>query len=259
MPARDLALLMDAALVAGKIALRHWRNAPRVWEKDDDQGPVSEADIEVNETLQTMLRQARPAYGWLSEETEDSPDRLHTQSQFVIDPIDGTRTFLQGDTAFSHSLSVVHNGQVAAAVVYLPAQDMLYAATAAGPATLNGTEIHVRAPHSPAHILTNKAALNPDHWPGGLPDVQRHFRASMAWRLCLVAEGAFDGLITLRPSWEWDIAAGCLIAQRAGAQITDRTGHPLRFNMADPRADGVIVAEPDLQASLIHRMTATKP
>ena len=259
MPARDLALLIDAALVAGKIALRHWRNAPRVWEKPGGQGPVSEADLEVNLTLQTLLRSARPAYGWLSEESDDSPDRLSTQTQFILDPIDGTRSFLQGDTAFSHALAVVQDGEVTAGVVYLPAEDRLYAATAGGPATLNGTEIHLRVPAIPADVLTGKATLHPDHWPGGVPDLHRHFRASVAWRLCLVAEGAFDALLTLRPAWEWDIAAGTLIAQRAGATVTDRSGHPLRFNAADPRSAGVIVAAPVLHADLIHRLTAPRP
>ena len=259
MPAPDLALLIQAAQVAGKIALRHWRHSPQVWEKPDGQGPVSAADLEVNAALETLLRTARPDYGWLSEETPDGPDRLTTRTQFILDPIDGTRSFLHGDIAFSHALAVVENGQVTAGVVYLPAQDKLYAATASGPASLNGTEIHLRTPAAPADILTGKATLNPDQWPGGVPDVHRHFRASMAWRLCLVAEGAFDALLTLRPAWEWDIAAGTLIAARAGANVTDRMGQPLRFNAADPRSNGVIVAAPALHTDLTQRLTAAWP
>ena len=256
MPAPDLALLIEAAHLAGKIALQHWRKNPQVWEKPDGQGPVSAADLEVNAALETHLRTARPTYGWLSEESEDTPARLQTQTQFILDPIDGTRSFLQGDIAFSHAIAVIENGQVTAGVVYLPAQDKLYAATANGAATLNGTEIHLRPPQSPADILTGKATMNPENWPGGVPDVHRHFRASMAWRLCLVAEGAFDALLTLRPAWEWDIAAGTLIAARAGAIVSDRAGQPMRFNAADPRTNGVIVAAPALHADLIARLTA---
>jgi myo-inositol-1(or 4)-monophosphatase len=258
LPADDLALLISAAKLAGGIALRHWRNAPQVWEKPDGQGPVSAADLEVNTALEAHLRAARPDYGWLSEESEDSPARLATRTQFILDPIDGTRSFLQGDSAFSHALAVVRDGQVTAGVVYLPAQDKLYVATADGPATLNGQEIRAsdrpRVPHPTA--LTGKATVSPDHWPGGVPALQRHFRASMAWRLCLVAEGAFDVMLTLRPSWEWDIAAGALIATRAGAKVTDRTGAALRFNAPDPRSAGVIVAAPALHTDLIARLTA---
>ena len=258
MPERDdLDLLIDAAKLAGAIALRHWRNAPEVWEKPDGQGPVSAADIEVNEVLETYLRSVRPAYGWLSEESPDNAARLSTESQFILDPIDGTRAFLQGETAFSHALAVVRDGQVTAGVVYLPAQDKLYAATAHGPATLNGAEIRVtpRQTADEARVLTGKTTLHPDHWPGGLPALHRHFRASMAWRLCLVAEGAFDAMLTLRPAWEWDIAAGFLIAARAGAVVTDRTGTPHRFNAADPRSAGVVVAAPEVHVDLIARLT----
>ncbi len=256
MPARDLALLTEAAKLAGTIALRHWRNTPQVWEKPDGQGPVSAADLAVNVALEAHLRAARPAYGWLSEESPDSPARLSTSAQFIIDPIDGTRSFLQGDSAFSHALAVAQDGQITAGVVYLPAQDKLYAATFDGPATLNGSEIHVSACHSAAGAtaLTGKATLAAEHWPGGVPALQRHFRASMAWRLCLVAEGAFDTMLTLHPAWEWDIAAGTLIAARAGASVSDRHGKPLRFNAPDPRTAGVIVAPPALHADLIARL-----
>ena len=173
MPAHDLALLIEAAHLAGKIAQKHWRHSPQVWEKPDDQGPVSAADLEVNAALDSLLRTARPSYGWLSEETPDTPARLLTKTQFIVDPIDGTRSFLQGDAAFSHALAVVQDGKVIAGVVYLPAQDKLYAATADGPASLNGAQIHLRAPASPADILTGRATLHPDHWPGGIPDVKR--------------------------------------------------------------------------------------
>lgn len=255
MPEADLALLIAAAKIAGKIALSHWKASPQVWEKPEGQGPVSAADLEVNEALAGFLQAARPTYGWLSEETPDSVARLSTQAQFILDPIDGTRSFLQGDSAFSHALAVVQNRQVTAGVVYLPAMDKLYAATAQGAATLNGVDIRASAPKAEPRVLTSKSTLAPDHWPGGVPVLHRHFRAGMAWRLCLVAEGAFDAMLTLRPSWEWDIAAGALIAQRAGARVSDRHGQDLRFNAADPRSAGVIAASPDLHADLIARLS----
>lgn len=254
MPEADLALLIEAAKIAGKIALSHWKASPQVWEKPDGQGPVSAADLEVNVAVAAFLQAARPSYGWLSEETPDTAHRLSTPAQFVLDPIDGTRSFLQGDSAFSHALAVVQNGQVTAGVVYLPAMDKLYAATAQGPATLNGVEIRAAAPAATARALTAKSTLAPEHWPGGVPDLNRHFRAGMAWRMCLVAEGAFDAMLTLRPSWEWDIAAGALIAKRAGARVSDRYGQDLRFNAADPRSAGVVAASPDLHADLIARL-----
>lgn len=256
MPARDLALLTDAARKAGEIALRFWRQAPKTWEKPG-QGPVTEADLAVNAALRDMLRSARPDYGWLSEEDPDSETRLETEFQFILDPIDGTRSFIAGEDVFAISLAVVHNGTARAGVVYLPALDRLYTATDHGPALKDGQPIMASKQQGidGARLLTTAQALQPQHWPGGVPDLKRSFRASLAYRLCLVAEGRHDGMLTLRDAWEWDIAAGSLIAARAGAAVTDRTGQTLRFNQPNPLAPGVLVAAPGLHAALLQRLT----
>lgn len=245
MPAADRDLLIGAAEEAGRIARRFWRNKPETWIKPGDAGPVTEADLAIDAMLKAELRAARPDYGWLSEETPDDPARLAHDRCFIIDPIDGTRAFIEGDTSFAHALAVAERGRVIAGVVYLPEKDALYAATEEGPATLNGQVISATNPAGTqgATVLTSSATMAPQNWKGAvLPPVQRVFRASFAWRLCLVAEGRFDAALTLRPSWEWDIAAGDLIARQAGATVSDRTGAALVFNRADPRADGVIAA-----------------
>jgi len=92
----DLDLIADAAKRAGAVALSHFNQSPEVWWKNEGRSPVSAADFAANEILETMLRAARPDYGWLSEETEDSADRLSRDTLFIIDPIDGTRGFLAG-------------------------------------------------------------------------------------------------------------------------------------------------------------------
>jgi myo-inositol-1(or 4)-monophosphatase len=84
--------------------------------------------------------------------------------------------------------------------------------------------------------------------------VDRAFRPSLAYRLALVGEGRFDGMLTLRPTWEWDVAAGALIATEAGATVTDRRGRPLAFNGTDPRLDGVFAAGRSLHGAVIARM-----
>lgn len=253
--ADDLALLIDAARVAGKIALRYWKRNPKQWEKGDE-GPVTEADIAVNDALQRQLRAARPEYGWLSEETPDDEARLETECQFILDPIDGTRAFIAGEDSFSHALAVTRGGEVVAGVVFLPAKNALYAATAEGPATLNGEAIAAStiAGFAGATILTPAANMTAQHWPGGVPEVKRSFRASVAYRLALVAEGRFDGMLSFRQGWEWDIAAGALICERAGATVSDAKGQRLRFNRPDPRANGLIAAGAGLHGALLARL-----
>ena len=256
MPAHDLALLTHAARAAGGIAMRFWRQTPQVWEKPDGQGPVTEADLAVNAMLSGTLRQARPDYGWLSEEDADTPARLSTTRQFIIDPIDGTRAFMAGEEAFAHSLAIAENGAIIAGVVYLPALDRLYTATATGPALKDGAPIHASAQSDieGASLLTTPPNLAPQHWPGGVPAIKRSFRTSLAYRLCLVAEGRHDGMLTLRDAWEWDIAAGALIAMRAGATVTDRHNHPLHFNTPNAKRPGVLAAAPGLHTGLMARL-----
>jgi myo-inositol-1(or 4)-monophosphatase len=256
LPARDLPLLIDAARAAGEIATPYWRKDPTTWEKRDSAGPVTEADLAVDAMLKSRLLTARPDHGWLSEETEDGPARLTLDSVFIVDPIDGTRAFIAGESTWAHSLAVARGGQITAGVVFLPARDLLYAAAIGDGATLNGRPIRASATThlEGATVLSNRASFLPEHWPGGVPPVERHFRPSLAYRLSLVAEGRFDAMLTLGNAWEWDIAAGCLICTEAGARVTDRHGARPEFNNSHPKVPGLIVASDPLQRDLLARL-----
>ncbi len=252
MPENDLDLLVDAARAAGEIALPYWRNAPKEWDKGDGAGPVTEADIAVNDALMNQLRAARPDYGWLSEESEDSAGRLDHDRVFIVDPIDGTRAFIAGDRSWSHSLAVAEKGKIIAGVVFLPVAGKMYSARASEGAWLDGMPITAsrRDDLSDAGVLCARNMLAPALWPRGVPPVKRHFRPSLAYRLALVAEGRFDAMLTLRDTWEWDVAAGSLIAREAGAAVTDRLGNPLEFNRPLPKLPGILAAPDPIHAAL---------
>lgn len=252
MPGPDLALISEAARDAGAIALRFWKADPQVWEKPG-LGPVTEADLAVNEMLSDRLRAARPGYGWLSEETPDDTARLDCERVFIIDPIDGTRAFIAGEKHFAVSIAVAEKGRVTAGAIYLPALERLYQASIDSAALCNGEPIRCadRAALAGANLLMSKSVLAPDHWRQSPPDLKRSFRSSIAYRLCLVAEGAFDGMISTRDAWEWDIAAGSLIAERAGAVVSDRLGGSLRFNSAEAKTAGILVAPPGVHREIL--------
>ncbi len=255
MPERDLPLLIDAAQAAGRIAMKHWTKDMQIWDKPGGHGPVSEADLAVDQMLKTKLLAARPDYGWLSEETEDTPVRLSHERVFIIDPIDATRTFIEGGRAFAHSLAIAENGVVIAGVVFLPVMDRLFAASLGAGSSLNGTPLtaSAQADGPDTKILATRPNYNAEYWPGGVPSAERVYRPSLAYRMSLVGQGRFDGMVVFRDSWEWDIAAGALITSEAGGRVTDRDGQPLTFNNPTPLLPGVIAAGPPLHADLMAR------
>jgi len=256
LPASDLPLLLDAAVEAGKIAAKFWRADPEAWDKPDNAGPVTEADLAVDAMLKAELLAARPDYGWLSEETTDTPSRLEHERCFIVDPIDGTRAFMAGEKTFSHSLAVAERGVITAAVVFLPMREAMFTATIGGGAQLNGRAMTPdrRADLQGAHLLGSKPSFRVENWRGGALPVEHHFRTSLAYRFCLVASGEFDGMITLHPCWEWDIAGGDLIAREAGATVTDQHGAALTFNNAHPKQAGVFAAAPAVHQELLRRL-----
>jgi len=252
LPETDLPLLINAAQDAAKIALSYWKTDQRVDTKDGG-SPVSEGDFAVDTYLKDTLLKARPDYGWLSEETEDDKSRLSHDTVFIVDPIDGTRAYVAGENTWAISIGVVHKGQPAAGVVYLPARDKLYSAAIGKGAFLNGSAVRPASRTDPvgATVLAPKPSLNPEWWAGELPAMKRHYRPSLAYRFCLVAEGRFDVMLTLRDAWEWDIAAGTLIATEAGAAVTDRNGETLTMNSNTAKSKGIFTANPGLQQTLI--------
>jgi myo-inositol-1(or 4)-monophosphatase len=251
----DRDLLVEAAKAAGAIALRHFGADPQTWEKPGA-GPVTEADLEIDRMLKARLGAARPDYGWLSEESEGEHDRDRRERVFIVDPIDGTRAFIAGEKGWGPAIAVAERGRVVAAAMYLPARGQTYAAARGQGATRDGAPIRAsaRAVLEGATALAALSQLKEDFWPGGIPPVERHFRSSLAWRLCLVAEGRFDLMITLRDAFEWDIAAGALIATEAGATVTDRLGAELGFNRHPAQSRGVIAAPPKLHRALMARL-----
>ena len=251
----DTALLTEAAQDAAALALSYHGKSPQVWHKPDEAGPVTEADLAVDALLRDRLSAARPGYGWLSEETPDTPDRLSRDATFIIDPIDGTRSFVAGEKHWGHSLAVAQAGRITAAVVLMPLMGKLYTATLGEGARLNGTALRTGAADHPDEgtILARKSTLDAAHWPGGPPRMAITQRNPMAYRLACLAEGRFDAAFVANPIWEWDLAAGALLLSESGHALSDQHGAPMRFNAPHPRAPGLLAANPGLHAQLLAR------
>ncbi len=236
----DLALVRAAAGEAGRIAMGYFGRDPEVWMKGGV-SPVSEADYAVDRFLRETLRRARPDYGWLSEETADTPDRLSARRTFVVDPIDGTRAFLDRQDVWCVSIAVVEDGRPTVGVLDCPARREVFAAAAGGGATLNGDPLAVRQMPDEPLMAGPKTMLD-----GLEPAFPIRFRRysyvpSLAYRIAIIAGGRLDATFVKANSHDWDLAAADLVLAEAGGGVRDMSGRALRYAGPDP-VRGVLCA-----------------
>jgi myo-inositol-1(or 4)-monophosphatase len=255
----DLELIRSAAREAGQMALDLRDAGLKVWSKSNA-SPVTDADLAVDAFLKERLLSARPDYGWLSEETADSPERLTKKRIFVVDPIDGTSAFMKNTPWWCTPIAVVEDGQPVAAAIYAPVMGEMFEATKGGGARLQGRRIKASDTRNleDAEVLADARLMNAREWDEPWPQMNFSKRNALAYRMALVAAGAFDAAIAISPKWDWDVCAGSLIAEEAGAKVSDHLGHAWQFNRPDPRQTSLICAAPALHP-LIVRRTAPIP
>jgi myo-inositol-1(or 4)-monophosphatase len=239
--ARDAALLKDAVQEAGALALSLFRTELKNWTKGAS-SPVSEADIAVNDLLESRLRSATPDYGWLSEESSDDQSRLGKRLVWIVDPIDGTRGYLAGREDWCVSVALVEDASPVLAAVFAPASDEFFFAARGKGAACNDVRVHA----------TGGAELDFSRVAGPKPLVQRLSRSSdeiilhprigsLALRLCRVAQGSLDAAFAGGQSRDWDLAAANLIVQEANGNMTALSGDAILYNRQEV-AHGVLVA-----------------
>jgi myo-inositol-1(or 4)-monophosphatase len=246
----DLDLLVEAAMEAGREALRYFRNDVQVWWKNEGTSPVTAADHAANDILRDRLIGARPHYGWLSEESEDDVSRLERDRVFIVDPIDGTRAFMSGRDTWVVSAAVTEGGRTLAGVLYAPSLDELYVATADGRVEKNGTPLAI-APHA-GPVRLSAADDLVSHYSARLGPIERIARIpSLAYRLAMVADGRLDATIVKPSAHDWDLAAADLILENAGGGVRDVQGLPPLYNQAVPRHGLLFAARRDLLGTLV--------
>jgi len=246
----NFAQALEAVTLAGRAALDRFTGCNKAWRKADGT-PVSEADLEVDEVLRQVLLRGTSPYGWHSEESKAlSPvgDRF-----WLVDPIDGTRAFLDGSQAWCISLALIENGRPILGLIHAPAQKRLYSAQSGRGAKLNETPLRVseRKELAGARMISNATALKDHWWRKPLPALERLGVPSLALRLAHVANGEADAAIALSYKHDWDLAAGDLIVREAQGIASDVDGQTLRYDFARSRRAGFIVANPWIHAALL--------
>lgn len=225
-------LLETLAEEAGAMALDFARRGMRTWTKAHA-SPVTEADIAIDRFLKAKLGEARPHFGWLSEETVDDPARLDRREVFIVDPIDGTRAFAAGLPDWTISLAVVRDGRPVAAALSEPVAGRTFVAARGHGASVSGRPLSVagRQEIAGATVAGPKPMTVKVERHGALALPKIH---SLALRFAKVAAGEIDAGFAGGQSHDWDLAAADLLVHEAGASLTGLDGTVPCYNRPVP-------------------------
>jgi myo-inositol-1(or 4)-monophosphatase len=250
--ARAAERLAASVREAGLLALSMFRTPIRNWTKGPASSPVSDADIAVDKLLRERLAAEHGEIAWLSEESADDPARLAARYVWIVDPIDGTRAYIEGFSDWAVSAALVANGRPVAACLFAPATEEFFVAAAGAGATLNGAKIAATTGAGleqariagPKNLLERLAPLTAPF--AVVPRIR-----SLALRLARVAQGTLDVAIAGGNSHDWDLAAADLLVHEAGGALTPFGGGTVTYNRPVPRHGMLVAAGRDRHATLI--------
>jgi myo-inositol-1(or 4)-monophosphatase len=246
----DLERIESALKVAGEI-LSGFQSGNVAAVHKENLDPVTEADLAVDRALRELLVQDGDA--WLSEETADDAMRLQARRVWVVDPLDGTREFVEGLPEWCVSIGLVEDGRAVAGGVLNPAADFLAIGAEGEGCLLNGLPVTVSPCRNlpAARVLASRSEVRRGEWKrweGG--EVAVEPMGSVAYKLARVACGLADATWTLVPKHEWDVAAGVALIEAAGGWATNLQGEAPRFNQPHPWLSGLIAAGPGMAECL---------
>ncbi len=249
----DAQLLFDTVRSAGDLGKSLSRKSVQKWSKPDG-SEVTEADLAINALIEEQLRPARPSYGWLSEETPDDHARLSSDRIWIIDPIDGTRAFIQGRDEWCVAVALIERGRPVAAAVYRPMVGEFYTAIAGRGAFLDSAPLSIpdSADLHGAKISGNRKALSGLAASGIEADVTGGLPLQL--RLAYVAAGRIDGAVSIGNRNDWDLAAGDLLVIEAGGHVTNVEGARYIYNRPDSWQQGLVAAGAKRHAAIINAL-----
>ena len=214
--------------------------------------PVTEADRRIDAILRRAL--PRPGEGWLSEETVDDPARLDRHRVWIVDPVDGTREFVEGLPEWCISIGLVEDGRAVAGGIFNPAAGNLVLGSLETGVTLNGEPARVsgRAELDGALVMASRSEVRRGEWERfqGL-GFTVEASGSVAYKLAQVAAGLIDATWTLVPKNEWDVAAGAALVTAAGGEVLTLDAEPPRFNRRKTLFRGFVATPPGLRGPIL--------
>jgi myo-inositol-1(or 4)-monophosphatase len=249
----DASLLFDTVRQAGALGLSFYRQGVKNWRKVDG-SVVTEADLKIDDFLKERLHHSRPDYGWLSEESPDTPQRLNCARLWIADPIDGTQSFVNGTDGWCIGVALIENSTPILSALYRPVAEEFFWAVAGGGAYCNHVPLVPRdGPQlSGAELLGTgkatkiliplgvKAMLSP-HIP-------------LLLRLAYVAAGRTDIALSFGNKNDWDLAAGDLLMRESGGKLSDLNGKEFIYNRPQPWQNGMLAAGKERHANVMKQL-----
>jgi len=230
----ELAVAEEAVCEAGAVIARLYTGRYDVREKSRG-NPVTSADLEANAVIHERITRRFPKDAWLSEEDADDLCRLDVRRVWIVDPLDGTREFIQGVPEFCVSVGLVVDGYPVLGVIYNPLTKELFRAAEGHGAKVNGQPLRIAVGREikGACLLVSRSEPR-----GKYEELARTFKletmGSIAYRMASVAQGRADATLTFRRVNEWDVCGGTAILEQAGGLVIDGEGKRLRFNRREP-------------------------
>ncbi|GMA56512.1 hypothetical protein GCM10025858_10150 [Alicyclobacillus sacchari] len=217
--------------------------------------PVTTADLACDTFLRERLLTLLPGSGWLSEETRDDLSRLDMEYVWIVDPIDGTREFVEGVPQYAVSVALAERGKAVLGVICNPALRDLFAGLVSSGAWLNGNPIRSsRARGERLTVLGSRSEIKRGEFVPFERTMSVEAVGSIAYKLALIGAGHADATFSLGPKNEWDIAAGVAIVEAAGGRVTDKTGRPYVFNQRHTLVNGIVAATAEAYADVMEQL-----
>jgi myo-inositol-1(or 4)-monophosphatase len=210
--------------------------------------PVTAVDLEIDRILKQLL--IRSGEGWLSEETADDARRLDRELVWIVDPLDGTREFIDGLPEYCTSIAAVVDGRPVAGGILNPASDLLIAGAVGHGVEANGQETAPLSADSleSMRVLASRSECARGQWQvvenQGIEVVPM---GSVAYKMARVAAGLDHATWTPVPKHEWDVAGGAALLEAAGGSTLSIQAEPIGFNQTRPWLSGAIAVPPGFE------------
>lgn len=250
----EMRVALELAREAGAAILDFYEGPLDIQQKAgaDDREPVTQADTVANEIIVSRLLREFPDDGILAEESVDTARRLNKRRVWMIDPLDGTTGFIDGNGDFAVQIGLTENGSCVLGVVYQPLTGVLYRAVRGGGSWIDRPEFETtRARVSGTRDLSAmRLAASRSHRSPRMDKVVQAFglreevlRGSVGIKVGLIVERQCDLYIHLSPrTKQWDTCAPEIILHEAGGRLTDLFGRPLRYNDVEVQNRNGVVA-----------------